>query len=253
MHSQIQSEASECALAALAMICGAHGLHQDLADLRRRFPVSLKGATLQQLISHAGALGFSSRPLRLELAEIGELQTPCILHWDLNHFVVLKKVTRGGKAAVILDPAVGERRLPMSEISRHFTGVALELTPNAEFKSQAPAPRVSLRELTGKVLGLKRSLAQIFAVAIVLELFAILAPLFNQMVVDDVLSSGDRDLLAVLVIGFGLLLVVQTAVGLARSWMVMVLGQTLALQWMGNVFAHLVRLPVEFFEKRHLG
>ncbi|WP_231741470.1 ABC transporter transmembrane domain-containing protein [Paucibacter sp. KCTC 42545] len=102
-------------------------------------------------------------------------------------------------------------------------------------------------------MGLKRSLLQIFAVAVVLELFAVLAPLFNQMVVDDVLTSGDRDLLSVLVIGFGLLLVVQTAVGLARSWMVMVLGQTLSLQWMGNVFAHLVRLPVDFLEKRHLG
>lgn len=233
------------------MICSAHGQHQDLADLRRRFPVSLKGATLAQLISHASSLGFSSRPLRLDLDELGDLQLPCILHWDLNHFVVLKKVSRG--KAVILDPAVGERRLPLAEVSRHFTGVALELTPNAEFKSQAPAPRVSLRALTGRVLGLKRSLAQIFAVAVVLELFAILAPLFNQMVVDDVLTSGDHELLTVLVLGFGLLLIVQTAISLARSWMVIILGQTLSLQWMGNVFAHLVRLPVAFFEKRHLG
>jgi len=233
------------------MTCSAHGQHQDLADLRRRFPVSLKGATLAQLISHASLLGFSSRPLRLDLDELGDLQLPCILHWDLNHFVVLKKVSRG--KAVILDPAVGERRLALAEVSRHFTGVALELTPNAEFKSQAPAPRVSLRALTGRVLGLKRSLAQIFAVAVVLELFAVLAPLFNQMVVDDVLTSGDHELLSVLVLGFGLLLLVQTAIGLARSWMVIILGQTLSLQWMGNVFAHLVRLPVAFFEKRHLG
>lgn len=248
----IQSESTECALACLTMLCSAYGLHQDLAELRRRFPTSLKGANLQQLISHSSALGFAARPLRLEIEELHELQTPCILHWDLNHFVVLKKVTSSGKI-IILDPAVGERRLSQPEVSRHFTGVALELSPNAEFKSQAPSPRVSLRELTGKVSGLKRSLAQIFAVAVVLELFAILAPLFNQMVVDDVLTSGDRDLLAVLVLGFALLLVVQTAIGLARGWMVMILGQTLSLQWTGNVFAHLVRLPVDFFEKRHLG
>lgn len=251
MNISLQSEAGECALACLAMICSAHGAQQDLATLRRRFPVSLKGATLPQLISHAGALGFSSRPLRLELEELDELRPPCILHWDLNHFVVLKKARRG--RVQILDPAVGERQLSLAEASRHFTGVALEMTPNAEFKSHGPEPRVNLRALTGKVLGLKRSLLQIFAVAIVLELFAIVAPLFNQMVVDDVLTTGDRDMLAVLVIGFGLLLVVQTAIALARSWMVMVLGQTLSLQWMGNVFAHLVRLPVEFFEKRHLG
>jgi ATP-binding cassette subfamily B protein RaxB len=253
MRPILQSEASECALASLAMVCSAHGQHHELADLRRRFPVSLKGANLQQLISHAGSLGFSSRPLRLELEELAELQTPCILHWDLNHFVVLKKVLRGGKGAVILDPAVGERRLSLAEISRHFTGVALELMPNADFQPEKPAPRVRLSALTGKVRGLKRSLLQIFAVALVLQAFAIVAPLLNQLVIDDVLASGDRDLLSLLVLGFGLLLIVQTAIGLARSWMVMVLGQTLALQWTGNVFAHLVRLPVGFYERRHLG
>ncbi len=253
MQVTLQSEASECGLACLAMVCQAHGLRQDLVDLRRRFPVSLKGATLKQLMANASALGLSSRALRLELDELSALQTPCILHWDLNHFVVLKKVSRSRRHAVLLDPAVGERRLPFSEISRHFTGVALELSPNAAFTTQAPAPRVSLSALTGQVIGLKRAMLQIFAVAIALELFAIVAPLYSQAVVDHVLTSGDHELLTVLVLGFGLLLLVQTALGLARSWMVILLGQVLALQWMGNVFAHLVRLPVAFFEKRHLG
>ncbi|MFO1251723.1 MAG: cysteine peptidase family C39 domain-containing protein [Inhella sp.] len=247
----LQSEAAECGLASLAMVVSAHGQYCGLSDLRSRFPTSLKGANLRQLIQHAAALGFSSRPLRLDLDELKQLATPCILHWDLNHFVVLKKVTRTG--AVILDPAVGERHLTTTEISCHFTGVALELTPNADFKPEKPAPRVSLQALTGKVLGLKRSLFQIFAVAVVLELFAIVAPLMSQLIVDDVLASGDRELLTVIVLGFGLLLIIQTLLALARSWMVMVLGQTLSLQWLGNVFAHLVKLPTSFFEKRHLG
>lgn len=251
MQPTLQSEAAECGLASIAMVANAHGLGLDLSELRRRFPVSLKGATLRQLIQHAAALGFSSRPLRLDLEELNQLQTPCVLHWDLNHFVVLKKVTR--KGAMILDPAVGERHLSTAEISRHFTGVALELTPNAEFKKQEAAPRVSLKQLTGKVVGLKRSLLQIFAVAVVLEMFAIVAPLMNQLIVDDVLTSGDRPLLTVIILGFGLLLLIQTLLAVARSWMVMVLSQTLSLQWMGNVFAHLVRLPTTFFEKRHLG
>jgi len=251
MRTILQSETAECGLACLAMVSGAHGLHADLSELRRRFSLSLKGANLQQIIQHAAALGFTARPLRLELEELGQLQAPCILHWDLDHFVVLKKATT--RHVVILDPALGERRLALAEVSRHFTGVALELSPNAEFKPQKPAPRVSLGALTGRVRGLKRSLAQILAVALVLELFAIVAPLLNQLVVDDVLSSGDTQLLGVLVIGFGLLLVVQTGVGLARSWMVILLGQTLSLQWLGNMFAHLIQLPASFFEKRHLG
>ena len=251
MRPVLQSESAECSLACLAMICSAHGQRTDLADLRRRFTTSLKGANLQHVVEQAATLGFSSRPLRLELEELGRLETPCILHWDLKHFVVLKRVSI--RHVIVLDPAVGERRLTRAEASRHFTGVALELSPNADFQPKKESPRLELRQLTGKVRGLKRSLGQIFLLAAVLELFAIAAPLFNQIVVDDVLTSGDRDLLTVLILGFGLLVITQTAIGLARSWMVMVLGQTLSLQWSGNMFAHLVRLPVGFFERRHLG
>ncbi|MEO6278925.1 peptidase domain-containing ABC transporter [Roseateles sp.] len=251
MKTVLQSESSECALASLAMVCSAHGQAYEISELRHRFPASLKGVNLRQLIAQAANIGLSSRAFRLDLGEMDKLQLPCILHWDLNHFVVLKEV--GRKNITILDPAVGERRLTLTEVSQHFTGVALELSPTAEFKTQAPAPRVSLSALTGKVTGLRRSLSQILGVAVVLELFAIVAPLFQQMVVDEVLTSGDRDLLTVLALGFALLLLAQTLIGLARSWMVIVLSQTLALQWAGNVFSHLVKLPVAFFEKRHLG
>lgn len=247
----LQSEVAECGLACLAMIATAHGQVTTLQDLRRRFPVALKGMKLRDLLEVAAGIGFSGRPLKLDLPFLAKLSLPCILHWDMNHFVVLARVRRG--SVTVLDPAVGERRLSLDEVSAHFTGVAVELTPNADFKPAAPPPRVSLAALTGKVLGLRRSLVQILLVALVLELFAIVAPLCNQLIIDDVLTSGDRDLLKVLLIGFGLLLVTQTALGLARSWMLVLLTQTLSLQWRGNTFAHLLRLPVGFFERRHLG
>ena len=233
------------------MISSAHALQVDLAELRQRFAASLKGATLQQLIAHAGALNFSSRPLRLDMHELGQLQLPCILHWDLNHFVVLAKVAR--KYLVVLDPAVGERRLKLDEVSRHFTGVALELTPNANFEATDQRKRVALSALTGKVLGLRRSLLQVFALALALQVFAIASPLLNQLVVDEAIATYDRDLLTVLAFGFALLLLIQTLLGLTRSWMVMVLGMSLSLQWASNVFSHLIKLPIDYFEKRHLG
>ncbi|MFG6439891.1 peptidase domain-containing ABC transporter [Roseateles sp. LKC17W] len=247
----LQSESSECGLACLAMAAGHFGQHIDVTDLRRKLGIASKGMTLKSVMQAAQQLQLAGRALRVSMEELCQLKIPSILHWNLNHFVVLKKVRRN--TVVILDPAVGEQTLSLSEASRHFTGVALELTPTAEFKAQAPATRVSLRALTGKVIGLWHSLLQIFVVAAVLELFAIAAPLFNQIVVDDVLTSGDRSMLTVLVIGFALLLVAQTMIGLARSWMVIILSQTLSLQWASNVFSHLVKLPVAFFEKRHLG
>ncbi|AOS22873.1 peptidase domain-containing ABC transporter [Xanthomonas oryzae pv. oryzae] len=251
MKAIVQAEASECGLASLAMVASAHGMQLDLPELRRRFHLSLKGIRLNQLIEIAQTLGFSTRPLRLEMEQLDQLSLPCILHWDLNHFVVLAKV--GKSKATILDPAIGERRLSLGEVSQHFTGVALELTPTAEFKQHKAAPSISARQLTGPIRGLWSALSQIALLSLALQVFVILAPFYTQWVVDQVLVSADRDLLVVLGLGFGLALLLQVGIGLLRGWSVVSLSSRLGLQWMGNVFAHLLKLPLDFFEKRHLG
>ena len=247
----LQTEAAECGLASLGMIACFHGHRLDLAALRRRFTVSLKGATLAYLIQVAGRLQLAPRPLRLDLKEMTQLQAPCILHWDQNHFVVLRSCD--GRTAVIHDPAFGVRRMAMSELSAHFTGIALELTPTPRFQSMDDRRRVRLRDLMGPVTGLKRSLAQVFVLAIALQAIAIVSPFYMQWAIDGAVVSGDRDLLSVLGLGFVMLAVIQVAISVMRSWVVLYLGTTLNLQWLANVFSHLLNLPVSFFEKRHLG
>ncbi|PJK10354.1 ABC transporter [Lysobacteraceae bacterium NML08-0793] len=246
-----QSEAAECGLASLAMVAGHHGLELSLPELRQRFPLSLKGAKLAQLIHIAQALGFKTRALRLDMDDLDKLALPCVLHWDLNHFVVLQKVS--GRKLVILDPAIGKRVLTLEEVSEHFTGVALELAPSETFTPRKTVPSISVRQLTGKITGLWRALAQILLLSIALQVFVVLSPFFMQWVVDQVLVSADRDLLTVLGLGFGLALLLQIGIGLLRGWSVVYLSSRLGLQWMGNVFAHALRLPLSFFEKRHLG
>jgi ATP-binding cassette subfamily B protein RaxB len=199
----------------------------------------------------AQRLGFSARPLRLDMEDLGNLKLPCILHWDLNHFVVLWKVSKA--KVIILDPAVGERSLSFKQVSDHFTGVALELTPIAELKHQKAMPVVTARQLTGRVQGFWRALTQILLLSAALQVFVVLAPFYMQWVVDQVLVSADRDLLTVLGLGFGLALVLQIGISLLRGWSVVYLSSRLGLQWMGNVFAHLLKLPLDYFEKRHLG
>ncbi|HHW4672062.1 MAG TPA: ABC transporter transmembrane domain-containing protein, partial [Xylella fastidiosa subsp. multiplex] len=233
------------------MVANAHGKHLTLSQLRQRFPSSLKGAKLTHLVHIAQQLGFSTRPLRLDMEDLGKLKLPCILHWDLNHFVVLAKV--GTTKVTIYDPAIGKRKLSLNEVSKYFTGIALELTTTTEFKQQKPPPSISARQLTGPIRGLWRALAQILLLSLALQVFVVLSPFYMQWVVDQVLVSADRDLLVVLGLGFGLVLLLQIAIGLFRSWSVIYLSSRLGLQWMGNVFAHLLKLPLEYFEKRHLG
>ena len=247
----VQAESAECGLACLAMIAGYHGHHAELAALRLRFPQSLKGATARQLIDIAQSLGLQARALRLDLHELGMLRTPCILHWDMDHFVVLKSVDR--QRVVIHDPAVGERTLRLADVSTHFTGVALEFTRGPTFQRKSAEPPVSLRQLAGSIQGLGQGLASLFGLALILELFALLAPLLVQFVVDQVLADGDRSLLVLLACSFLLLLCMQTAVSALRGWTVMWLSTHFNLGWTGNAFQHLMRLPQAYFLSRHLG
>lgn len=247
----LQTEEAECGLACLAMIAGYHGQPTDIATLRRSHGLSLKGATLKEIVRIADRLGFASRPLRLELGELALLKTPCLLHWDLNHFVVLKSVGRGG--IVIHDPAVGVRRFSLEQASAHFTGVALELTPTGGFETTVRPQRVRFRSLLGRLVGIKRALGQLLVLALALELFAMASPLFLGLVIDNALVSADRELLLTLVIAFGLLLVLQVALSAMRGWMIIALGASLTVQARTNLFSHLLRLPSAFFEARHMG
>src|SRR5215472_11643271 len=246
-----QTEAAECGLASLAMIAGYHGAQVDLPALRQRFSLSLRGATLGHIIRFAAALDLTGRPLRVELEDLCYLQTPCILHWKMDHFVVLNKVTR--KYIFLHDPAMGPRRVSHAEANRDFTGVALELTPTPSFVPRDERQPLRLRDLIGRIVGLKRALGQIFVLAAALELFSIISPLFLQLTVDKVVAASDRDLLLTLGIGFMLLIGLQSFLSVLRSWTTLYFGTPLKLQWYANLFSHLVRLPVSFFEKRYFG
>ena len=247
----LQSEAAECGLACIAMVCGYFGHHIDLRSLRQRYSVSLKGVTLAQLVKITAQLNLNARPLRLDLHDLKKLKLPAILHWELNHFVVLAKVT--AKNMVIYDPANGKRVYTHQEFSKRFTGVALELAPSHNFEPKHESSTVKVTDLFTGMQGLRGALLQIFLFAGVLEMFALVSPLFMQLVVDHAIVAGDRNLLTVLSIGFLLLMLTQVGVATLRSWIVLYLSTNLNLQLVTNLFRRLLRLPMPFFEKRHLG
>ena len=247
----LQTEATECGLACLGMISGYHGHLTDMRQLRSRFNISLKGTSLSTIINIAGKMNLSSRPLKLNLESMRNLKTPCVLHWNFNHFVVLEAVSRTG--IVISDPASGKRKVNWDETSKSFTGVALEIWPCEGFIYQKRAKAPALRKLVGNVTGLGPSLFHVLTLALCIEVFAVLTPLFLQWVLDDVIVAADRDLLITLVLAFLILGLMQHATTALRSWALLYVGTTINLQWRSNVFTHLLRLPVSYFERRHVG
>jgi len=247
----LQAEAAECGLACLTMVAAHHGHRVNLPGLRQVHPISIKGATLDQLMAVASELGLAPRALRLELDELPLLQLPAILHWDLNHFVVLEEVKRG--TVTIVDPGSGRRRLTLNEVNEHFTGVALELAPSAGFKRIDAHTRTRLTDLWTRMGNYGGAAFQILALSVLLQLTALLMPFFVQLTVDEAIGRGNVDLLTLLLVGFAVVYALNGVTAALRAWVVLTLGQSLSFQLAGNVVRHLMRLPLGYFERRHVG
>ena len=246
-----QTEACECGVVCVAMVTAYHGRDLDLADLRARGLAGTRGSSLTDLVALAEAEGMNCRGLRLEPQHLKQLQAPAILHWDLDHFVVLVKVRRRG--IWIHDPAEGRRRYSWAEASRHFTGVALELRPSDRFRERPLARRLKLADLWRGAVGLGSSLVTVLLLSLLLQLTLVLAPLQVQWVIDNGVMRADRELIALLALGFALLLLIRLAAQVMRGWLVARLTFLLAFEFGRNLFGHMLRLPLAWFEKRHLG
>ncbi|HHT0988501.1 colicin V synthesis protein [Enterobacter roggenkampii] len=246
-----QTESSECGLACLAMICSHYGKRSNLIALRQQFNLSARGTTLAGMTQIAEQLGLATRCLSLDLNELSALKTPCILHWDFNHFVVLVSVKQN--RAILHDPARGRRKVGMEEMSKYFTGIALEVWPGSTFAAQPTSHQFSLRSLAAKVHGLKGMLGKIFFYSLIIETINLLIPIGTQLALDHAIPAADMGLLTVICIGLFLFTLLRVALSALRSWSSLIMTTLINVQWQSGLFTHLVRLPLSYFERRKLG
>ncbi|WP_339492224.1 peptidase domain-containing ABC transporter [Pseudomonas sp. EA_15y_Pfl2_R67] len=247
----MQVETTECGLACLAMVANYHGSNHNLQTLRNITGSSLKGVSLSSLIKTSNSLGLKARPLKVGMKILTKLVTPCILHWGLNHYVVLVKATNSH--IIIHDPAIGRRKMTLEESSNYITGIALELTPDLSMSPVNDIKSLSVRDSIRSIPNIKSALAQLILLAMILEIFTIAGPFYVQLIVDQVLVSNDKSLLTVLGVGFSSLVFFQMITSASRAWSIAMIGKKINSIWTDSVFRHMLRLPLEWFERRYVG
>jgi len=247
----LAAEAAECGLACVVMISRYHGQDVDLNGIRQRYPISLSGASLRNIMELADQLGIATRALRVEMETLKRVRLPAIIHWDLDHFVVLGAID--DRTATIFDPARGKRRVPLSELSNHYTGVALEMSPTKSFTKVKAEMPIKMTSLWSRIEGFWTGAVQLMLLSAALQVATLAAPFQMQLVVDEALAGGDIDLLAVIAVGFGTLVILQTLLEAIRGWTLQIIGFLMSYQMMGNLTHHLMRLSATFFERRHVG
>lgn len=245
-----QNEAAECGLVCLAIASFQLGAEIELTELRRKHPVSVRGLTLREIANIAASLDLSARSLRLEIDELSQLTAPAILHWGLNHFVVFERV-KNGKVR-INDPARGQIEISMAEVSKRFTGVALELSRAPSFTKRKEKSPLSLSSWFRLSPALNGGLLQVLLLSVLMQAYVVASPFYMQLAVDQAALKGDKDLLVALAIGFGLFALFNTGADAFRSLASQRLTALLNWEMTLRLFRHMMRLPLPWFQRRKL-
>ena len=247
----MQMEALECGAAALAMVMAYYGKWVPLEQVRVDCGVSRDGSKAKNMLVAARSYGLVAQGYRCEIESLKEdVILPCIIHWNLNHFVVLTGFQ--GKYAWINDPARGEVRVPMEELDRSFTGICLQITPGPEF--QPSGKRKSVFAFAKKRLkGTGAAAAFVFLSTLAGCLFGIINPGFARFFLDRLLTGENADLLYPFL---GLMILAGIA-QVASAWIQAVyslkLNGKMAAVGNSEYMWKILRLPMEFFSQRLAG
>jgi ATP-binding cassette subfamily B protein RaxB len=245
-----QRSSTDCGLACLAMVAAFHGRQVTLASLAAAMPTGDRGVTVLTLLDLAARQRLIARPLRLGTRELPGLRLPAILHWRMNHFVVLVARRRG--KVVVHDPARGRQVLSQAELDEAFTGVAVELAPGPNFqRCRDRRPRAidyvaDLRPVAGYVIS-------VLIMSIVVQVLSLAPPIAAQVVIDEALAGQDREWLDRVILAMGGIMLAGVAIDALRGWIALYAGTRLAVDSTVGLVAHLFLLPTEFVRRRHVG
>jgi len=246
----LQMETAECGAAALAIVLACFGRNVPLEEARIQCGVSRDGSRASNILKAARHYGLVAKGFRVEPEGLRQFGFPQIIHWNLNHFVVLEGIR--SRLAYINDPASGPRKVGWPEFDRSFSGVTITLQKGPAF--QAGGRRRSL------LAGLKRragGAAPALSLAVLAGLFLVIpglaVPLFTKVFLDEILIGGMGVWAGPLLLGLGLTAVIQAILTWLQEHYLIRLGAKLNLRESSRFFWHILRLPVDFFNQRYGG
>ena len=247
----MQMEALECGAASLAMIMAYYKKWVPLEQVRLDCGVSRDGSNAKNVLLAARNYGFQAAGFRCETDSLRtEIQLPCILHWNFNHFVVLRGFR--GKYAYLNDPARGEIRVGPEEFNRSFTGVCLQITPGPEFEPGGKR-KSALAFARKRLTGAGAAVAFVMLSTAIGALFGILNPVFSNFFMDRLLTGENRELLTPFLILLAVLGAAQILVAWIQAVYSLRINGKMALVGSSSFFWKLLRLPMSFFSQRMSG
>jgi len=246
----LQLEIVECGAASLAMVMAYHKKWVPLERVRADCGVSRDGSNAKSILQVARLYGFTAQGYRVEACDVDTVPMPCVIHWNMNHFVVLCGITK--KYAYINDPAKGEVKVPIEQFNTSFTGIALAITPSEEFKPSGK-PVSIMPFAKSRLKGTAPVFAFILAISAMTSVIGIISTMFSRVFVDDLLSGNHPEWaygFIALFLGFNFLSILLTVINTKIN---LKITAKFAIVSSGMFIWHALRLPVDFYASRNAG
>nr|WP_315034221.1 peptidase domain-containing ABC transporter [uncultured Chryseobacterium sp.] len=262
----IQHDRMDCGPACLAMIASHYKKSVSIQYLRDLCNLSREGVSIFGITTAAEALGFSTYPLEMGIGEIGKFQQhfPCILHWDKNHFVVLKKIWKnpitGNLKYYIVDPGHGaitftEKKMAEYWLKPDKKGILLLCVPNENFDEIiVPAPhKLSNSFFINHLLKYKKSIIILFVLLLLGNILNVALPFLTQNLIDKGVIPKNINLVMMVLISQFLIFNSASLIEIFRNWITLSLGTKLSISIISDFLQKMLKLPIVFFETRLIG
>ncbi|MEX3936816.1 peptidase domain-containing ABC transporter [Paraburkholderia phymatum] len=253
MRTIYQNEVAECGYACLAMVLTHLGRATEVRELSAYRPISANGLSLMDLYDMATEFGLAVQAYRFGLEDVATIKRGSILHFGGAHFVVFEK--RGSGYVQVIDPATGRRRISMDTFAAAVSGFLLECSPTpsmprVKMKSQVPKALARVRALNPD---LRRHLAKVMFVMLGSQFAILAAPYLGSLVLDYVVVGDNINLLNVLVLTFTGIFAVGALSQYVEARLIELLHQRTQINTTEGLLGKLLRNPMSWFEKRHVG
>ena len=247
----MQMEALECGAACLAMVMAYYRKWVPLEQVRLDCGVSRDGSTARNMLIAARNYGFEAQGFRCEVDALREdIALPCIIHWNLNHFVVLDGFQ--GKYARINDPARGEVKVPLEEFDSAFTGICLQITPGPDFQPSGKK-KSTFAFARRRLEGAGAAVAFVLLSTVIGYLFGMINPAFSRFFMDRLLTGENRELLRPFLAIMTLMGAAQVVTAWIQAVYALKINGKMAVVGSSEYMWKILRMPMDFFSQRMAG
>ena len=257
-----QKDVMQCGIACLAMVCRHYGADTDIDDIEKLCPSNREGVSLLALSETAEELGLENESAKLTPEQLALVPVPCILHWNQNHFVVLRKVSKNGRYFYVSDPGKGRIRYDAGEFARHWAadadgrGIAMVLQPTEAFyarRDKVLRQKRTLRFIMGYVARYRRHFAQIMLGMLVGSLLQLVLPFLTQAIVDVGIRRQDIGIIWLILLGELMIVLGRAASDFIRRRLLLHISMRVNISLVSDFFIKLLKLPMSYFDRKLTG